>query len=120
LSGGKKIFIDEQQRITALRSSTQGRYVQLDIVLATRVGVVVFEVKELIGWIFGSGQQEWTQVLAYGRQWYRFYNPDGFNVGINIHTAVGHTVPHAHIHLIPRYQGDVQELRGGVRGGIPT
>jgi diadenosine tetraphosphate (Ap4A) HIT family hydrolase len=47
------------------------------------------------------------------------FNPDGFNVGINIHTAAGQTVPHAHIHLIPRYQDDVKEPRGGVRGVIP-
>ena len=47
------------------------------------------------------------------------FNPDGFNVGINIHAAAGQTVPHAHIHLIPRYQDDVQEPRGGVRGVIP-
>ena len=47
------------------------------------------------------------------------FNPDGFNVGINIHAAAGQTVPHAHIHLIPRYQGDVPEPRGGVRGVIP-
>ena len=47
------------------------------------------------------------------------FNPDGFNVGINIHATAGQTVPHAHIHLIPRYQGDVPEPRGGVRGVIP-
>jgi diadenosine tetraphosphate (Ap4A) HIT family hydrolase len=47
------------------------------------------------------------------------FNPDGFNVGINIHATAGQTVPHAHIHLIPRYQGDVQVPRGGVRGVIP-
>ena len=47
------------------------------------------------------------------------FNPDGFNVGINIHAAAGQTVPHAHIHLIPRYQDDVPEPRGGVRGVIP-
>ena len=47
------------------------------------------------------------------------FNPDGYNVGINIHAAAGQTVPHAHIHLIPRYQDDVQEPRGGVRGVIP-
>ena len=39
----------------------------------------------------------------------RQFNPDGFNVGINIHTAAGQTVPHAHIHPIPRYQCDVQD-----------
>ncbi|MFM8978035.1 MAG: nuclease-related domain-containing protein [Bacteroidota bacterium] len=55
---------------------TRGHYSQLDIVLATRVGVVVFEVKEMSGWIFGSGHhQQWTQILAYGRLRYRFYNP---------------------------------------------
>jgi len=44
------------------------------------------------------------------------FNPDGFNVGININEAAGQTVPHVHIHLIPRYNGDVKEPRGGVRG----
>jgi diadenosine tetraphosphate (Ap4A) HIT family hydrolase len=47
------------------------------------------------------------------------FNPDGFNVGININEAAGQTVPHVHIHLIPRYKGDVKEPRGGVRGVIP-
>ena len=47
------------------------------------------------------------------------YNPSGFNVGININEAAGQTVPHVHIHLIPRYEGDVEEPRGGVRGVIP-
>lgn len=47
------------------------------------------------------------------------YNPDGFNVGININEAAGQTVPHVHVHLIPRYEGDVEEPRGGVRGVVP-
>ena len=47
------------------------------------------------------------------------YNPAGFNVGININEAAGQTVPHVHIHLIPRYNGDVEEPRGGVRGVVP-
>lgn len=46
-------------------------------------------------------------------------NPDGFNVGININETAGQTVPHVHIHLIPRYNGDVEIPRGGVRGVIP-
>ena len=46
-------------------------------------------------------------------------NPDGFNIGINIKESAGQTVPHAHIHLIPRFKGDVNEPRGGVRGVIP-
>jgi diadenosine tetraphosphate (Ap4A) HIT family hydrolase len=47
------------------------------------------------------------------------YNPAGFNVGININEAAGQTVPHVHIHLITRYEGDVEEPRGGVRGVVP-
>jgi diadenosine tetraphosphate (Ap4A) HIT family hydrolase len=47
------------------------------------------------------------------------FKPDGFNIGINVSEAGGQTVPHVHIHLIPRYKGDVNEPRGGVRGVIP-
>jgi diadenosine tetraphosphate (Ap4A) HIT family hydrolase len=47
------------------------------------------------------------------------FNPDGFNVGINIGESGGQTIPHVHIHLIPRYNGDVENPRGGVRGVIP-
>lgn len=47
------------------------------------------------------------------------YLPDGFNIGINEGEAAGQTVPHLHIHLIPRYEGDVVCPRGGVRGVIP-
>ena len=47
------------------------------------------------------------------------FNPDGFNVGINISESAGQTVPHVHIHLIPRYKGDAENPRGGVRGVIP-
>lgn len=47
------------------------------------------------------------------------YLPDGFNIGINEGEAAGQTVEHLHIHLIPRYEGDVVCPRGGVRGVIP-
>lgn len=42
-------------------------------------------------------------------------HPDGFNIGINDGAAAGQTVPHLHIHLIPRFHGDVADPRGGVR-----
>ena len=45
--------------------------------------------------------------------------PDGVNIGVNIGAAAGQTVFHAHIHVIPRYTGDVSDPRGGVRGVIP-
>jgi diadenosine tetraphosphate (Ap4A) HIT family hydrolase len=40
---------------------------------------------------------------------------DGFNIGINIGEAGGQTIPHAHLHVIPRYAGDVPDPRGGIR-----
>jgi len=49
----------------------------------------------------------------------RTFEPDGFNIGINIGPAAGQTVPHMHIHVIPRYSGDMDDPRGGVRGVIP-
>lgn len=45
--------------------------------------------------------------------------PDGYNIGINDGAAAGQTVPHLHIHLIPRYHGDQKDPRGGVRWIFP-
>ena len=42
-------------------------------------------------------------------------SPDGFNIGINDGSAAGQTIMHLHIHLIPRYSGDTDDSRGGVR-----
>jgi diadenosine tetraphosphate (Ap4A) HIT family hydrolase len=47
------------------------------------------------------------------------FAPHGFNIGINDGPAAGQTVPHLHIHLIPRYEGDQTDPRGGVRRIIP-
>lgn len=47
------------------------------------------------------------------------HSPDGFNVGINIGEPSGQTIPHVHIHLIPRYEGDIEDPTGGVRFVIP-
>jgi diadenosine tetraphosphate (Ap4A) HIT family hydrolase len=47
------------------------------------------------------------------------FKPDGYNIGINDGPTAGQTVPHLHIHLIPRYKGDLADPRGGVRWIIP-
>lgn len=47
------------------------------------------------------------------------YGPDAFNLGLNDGEAAGRTVHHVHLHLIPRYTGDVPNPRGGVRHIIP-
>lgn len=46
-------------------------------------------------------------------------SPDAYNIGINDGSAAGQTIPHLHIHLIPRYKGDAPDPRGGVRWVIP-
>ena len=46
-------------------------------------------------------------------------SPGGFNIGVNDGESAGQTVPHAHIHIIPRYRDDVPDPRGGVRWIIP-
>ena len=53
-----------------------GNFSQIDLAVATTVGIIVFEVKDYSGWIFGAGHNaQWTQVLAYGKRKYRLYNP---------------------------------------------
>ena len=48
------------------------------------------------------------------------FNPDGYNIGVNVNSAAGQSVFHVHMHLIPRYKGDVENPKGGVRGVIPS
>ena len=48
------------------------------------------------------------------------FKPDGFTIGINQGEAAGQTIEHLHIHLIPRYHGDVDNPEGGVRKIIPN
>jgi len=45
--------------------------------------------------------------------------PDGYNMGFNLGEAAGQTVMHLHLHLIPRFAGDVEDPRGGVRHVVP-
>lgn len=45
--------------------------------------------------------------------------PQGYNIGINVGATAGQTVAHLHVHVIPRYEGDVPDPRGGVRHVIP-
>lgn len=48
------------------------------------------------------------------------YGPDGYTIGVNEGTAAGRSVDHLHIHLIPRYYGDVPDPRGGIRQIVPN
>ena len=69
------------------------------------------------------GDEEWVDLWAVVRQvrahLVRAHAPAGFNVGFNAGLAAGQTVAHAHVHVIPRYEGDVADPRGGIRWIVP-
>ena len=48
------------------------------------------------------------------------HSPHGYNIGINVGAAAGQTIFHLHVHVIPRYRGDIPDPRGGVRHVIPA
>lgn len=62
----------------------------------------------------------WKALYYAKRMIEKDYKPDGYNIGINDGEAAGQSIMHLHIHLIPRYKGDVENPRGGVRGVIPN
>ena len=62
----------------------------------------------------------WMMINKVKDELQKRFNPDGFNIGININEEAGQTIPHCHIHIIPRYRGDVAQPRGGIRGVIPS
>lgn len=64
-------------------------------------------------------QALWDLLTSAKQELDELHAPDGYNIGINDGPAAGQTIPHLHIHLIPRYTGDMADPRGGVRGVIP-
>ena len=69
---------------------------------------------------FYEQQDLWFTVNYCKEALAKLFNPDGFNIGINIGKDAGQSIFHTHIHLIPRYKGDVENPKGGVRGVIPN
>ena len=61
----------------------------------------------------------WTLLDTVYEKISELLKPDGFNVGVNVSELAGQTIDHAHIHLIPRFKGDVSDPKGGVRWVIP-
>lgn len=79
--------------------------------------------KALVSSVFELSDTEiaacWKLLRQEREKLVKMFSPSGFNVGVNDGESAGQTVPHAHIHLIPRYLGDHPNPRGGVRGIIP-
>lgn len=79
--------------------------------------------KRHIGSFFETTEQEKIALIAALEQTKILldeqFSPDAYNIGVNDGTEAGQTIPHLHIHLIPRYVGDDHDPRGGVRRVIP-
>ena len=79
--------------------------------------------RHIAGWFDATPaeQQALTAAIAVARSLVeQEHQPDGYNVGMNLGEAAGQTVMHLHLHVIPRYRGDVASPRGGVRHVIPA
>jgi diadenosine tetraphosphate (Ap4A) HIT family hydrolase len=65
-------------------------------------------------------QQELVELISHTKKIIATkHSPDGHNIGMNCDEAAGQTVMHFHCHVIPRYIGDMEDPRGGVRYCIP-
>lgn len=78
--------------------------------------------RHVAGWFDASTDEHQALVAALEgakREIEKTHGPDGHNIGVNSGEAAGQTIFHLHVHLIPRYTGDLEDPRGGVRNMIP-
>ena len=82
-------------------------------------GHVIVVPKRHVADFFQMTIEEQAAVLDLLREAHRSisaeYSPDGYNIGVNIGKAAGQSRMHVHVHLVPRYKGDVDDPKGGVR-----
>ncbi len=102
--------------------SNQLAYVQYDSYPVSNGHLLIIPVRHVADY-FDMTPEEKTAVMELVGQGKALLDQklkhDGYNVGINSGSAAGQTVMHAHVHLIPRYRGDTDDPRGGVRAVIP-
>ena len=83
------------------------------------VGHVIIVPKRHVADFFDMSAAEQGSVVALLNRARRFiqdkHKPDGYNIGVNVGAAAGQSRMHVHLHLIPRYAGDVPDPRGGIR-----
>ena len=105
------------------------------IILETELSIVIFDAfpvseghtliitKRHIESIFDTTKEEQIDLLANLDKAKKIldqkFSPDGYNIGINDGEAAGQTVMHLHTHLIPRFSGDTEQAKGGVRWIFP-
>jgi diadenosine tetraphosphate (Ap4A) HIT family hydrolase len=93
-------------------------YVRLDNHSLSRGHVLVVPKRHVADFFEMTPQEQVAVVELLGTAKQRIHvehSPDGYNVGVNIGLAAGQSRMHVHVHLIPRYLGDVPNPKGGVR-----
>jgi diadenosine tetraphosphate (Ap4A) HIT family hydrolase len=102
----------------AVLAENEFAYVRPDNHSMSRGHVIVVP-KRHVADFFEMTHQEQVAVLELLREAHELarseHSPDGFNIGVNIGQAAGQSRMHVHVHLIPRYRGDVPDPKGGVR-----
>lgn len=110
------------QRDGSILAETTLSFAVLDTFPVSKGHVLVIP-KRHVATIWELTTEEYANVFDLVRQVKHLiqdkFDPQGINVGVNCSEAAGQTVFHAHIHVIPRYTGDVPNPRGGVRNIIP-
>lgn len=93
-------------------------YVRFDSNSLSRGHVLVVPRRHVAGF-FDMSAEEQAACLALLSQAQRLvqarHSPDGYNIGVNVGKAAGQSRMHVHVHLIPRYAGDVADPKGGIR-----
>jgi diadenosine tetraphosphate (Ap4A) HIT family hydrolase len=96
-------------------------YVRMDAYPVAQGHVLVIPFRHVANW-FDVTPTEATAIFElsceYRKRCDATNSPDGYTIGVNIGAAGGQTISHAHLHVIPRYVGDVVDPKGGVRGII--
>lgn len=108
---------------TSWVSSNEHAFAFRDRYPVTRGHTLVVSRRVIEDW-FGASTEERAALMELvdlvKRQLDDEFQPDGYNVGFNAGVAAGQTVMHLHVHVIPRYRGDMDDPRGGVRHVIPS
>lgn len=93
----------------------------LDANPVSRGHALIIPVRQITTWFEATVEEQraaWELVDAVKAQLDQSLTPDGHNVGFNAGSSAGQTVFHAHLHVIPRYTGDVEDPTGGVRHAV--
>lgn len=102
--------------------SNELAYIRLDGFPVSPGHLLIVPKRHAADWfdLTAEEQKAVMMLVEEGKRWLEVnYQPDGFNIGMNCGEAAGQTVMHMHCHLIPRYHGDLEDPRGGVRWVIP-